>query len=275
MGSFETEKISSEWIKRLNEKYLIDETKLKKLVKIKKEIIGLESASEISIIQPDGQWKTTSKVNVYPEMSKSTFKGQELFTLREEYHWAIYGPDKIIVSLKDKEYEFDSLAELEKNLPEISMFVVIIYGAHETIGVNAEIQKALKKFALDFGKYVESEVIVIDYWTKEEFNYKQYKMQEEKIMKTFNIPNDACPSILVSNVPPSSWNEAGSNKKSVLIHFKNYNPSEIGSKLRKLSDNLEDLKMPSVWGERWDCLIKWCKDNGVFSTAFGIVINSL
>lgn len=178
----------------------------------------------------------------------------------------------IKVSLKDKELEFNSLDELEKKFPKIILFVFPIYGAFEYGGDNLDIQNALKKFVLEFGKFVRNEVVVFDYWSQDEFDYEQYNIQKKEVMDIFNISSDDCPCILVSNKSPHSWNKSYNDKKAILIILKNLKSSEIGPKLRKLAGNLENLKFPSSWGNKWDRFIKWFKENDIIVRVLGSLL---
>lgn len=265
---------TNELINYLSKKYSIDESKLKKIIRIEREMIGLEAANHIDFKNPDGSWETLPKDEGFDKYRSPFVKDRRSF---DEYHnhdrfhakhWEIYGPNLIKVSLKDKELEFLSLDELEEKFPEIILFIFPIYGAFEYIGENLDIQKALKKFALDFGKFVGNEVVVFDYWSQDEFDYEQYKRQKE-VMKIFNISSDDCPCILVSNESPYSWNKSDNDKKAVLIILKNLKSSEIGSKLRKLADNLEDLRFPSSWGNKWDRFVNWCDSNDIIGKGLG------
>ena len=153
--------------------------------------------------------------------------------------------------------------------PKLTLFVVPLYGIHE-IGENQAVQQEIKKFAVAFGRKTGKELLVFDYWARDEFDYDQYERLESQILEEFGISQSKLPAILVSNRSPYAWNEADEDKKMVVLSFRNFPPSELGRSLRKLREDLRYLRLPSKWGHDWIRFVAWAHKRNILGTVTGL-----
>lgn len=246
-------------ITHLSEKYSISEDRLRKYIFVDKEVID--------IFRPDD-------IHNELETKQKSFRDEMEEHTRAYYHVAVRG-DKDIVHLGYggtfgggvKSYD---VCEFMALFPNMILFVVPLYGIYE-LGDNLDIQRAIKTFAVDFGKRVGKEVMVFDYWIEESFDTVQYELQEKHIIDTFNISEAKLPSILISNRSPYAWDEADDSKKMVILSFRNYPLSELGTSLRKIRKDLKYLKLPSQWGHDWKRFIHWAQKRDLIGAVTGIV----
>lgn len=243
----------------LSEKYSIDTDRLRKYIFVDKEVIDIFRLDEIR------HGREAKPKSSREEMEEHT---------RAYYHVAVRG-DRDIVHLgyggtfRGGARSYD-VSEFIALFPNMILFVVPLYGIYE-LGGNLDIQRAIKNFAVDFGKRVGKEVMVFDYWTEESFDTVQYELQEKHIIDKFNISEAKLPGILISNRSPYAWDEADDSKKMVMLSFRNYPLSEIGTSLRKIRRDLRYLKLPSQWGHDWKRLIHWAQRRDLLGAVTGVL----
>ncbi|MFH1954697.1 MAG: hypothetical protein ABIL06_24175 [Pseudomonadota bacterium] len=240
----------NELLENLSKQYLIPKARLSEYISLGKEVVGL--------MDPKG--------NV-------VMIGEELYCQPREIskmpglHFPIYGGEIVRVKIGKsiKEYKIPDFLKLFQSL---ILFVMPLYGAFEYSGQIKEVQDSLRQFSIDFGNRVREEVMVFDFWTEERFDFTQYQNQQKSIMDRFDIKDNDLPAVLVSNRSPFNWDPSDKKGKCIVLSFKIFGSSELGSRLREIASKLNKLELPSKWGHDWSRFKSWCKSTGIIWKLF-------
>jgi hypothetical protein len=253
----------------LTKKYFIPEGLLQKRIHVEERLVDIIPATaQHELLRREAE--STSRIGERGTKAGEAWSGINRPGLAY-LHYGVY-EDRVVLgkgspySNAEGTYQIDEFITL---FPKLTLFLIPLYGIHE-LGENQDVQREIKKFAVAFGSKTGKEMLVFDYWTGDEFDYDQYERLESHILEKFEISQSKLPAILVSNRSPYAWDEADEDKKMVILSFKNFPPSELGERLRKLREDLRYLRLPSKWGHDWRRFIAWAHKRDLIGVVTGV-----
>jgi len=262
--------MSEDLLSELSKKYSIPLDRLLRSVTLDREIVGLYN----------------NKDDIYGAMEASV--GREVLKLPDEdstklnrslakapskhyLHYPIYG-DNIVRVKTGKIWQELKVDEFIAKFPDLILFLVPLYNAYEYNGEIKQIQEALRKFAVAFGRRVGSEVLVFDYWTNSDFEPEQYDAQQHNIASRMKIPLKKLPALLVANRSPFAWDPSDESGKCVVLTFRGIKESEVGLRLAQIETDLKKLRLPSKWEHDWSRFKNWANAQGLLGAIIGAAL---